>query len=104
MICKKSLTPLIIIHILLSKLKHCDIRGVAYRCVESYLQERKHVLINGFNYKGLSILNGVPQGSVLGLLLFFLCISDLHTVIKHCKFHHFADDSSLLHIINSVKK
>ena len=53
MICKKSLTPLIIIHILLSKLKHCDIRGVAYRCVESYLQERKHVLINGFNYKGL---------------------------------------------------
>ena len=48
--------------------------------------------------------SGVPQGSVLGLLLFLLCINYLKLAIKHCKAHHFADDVNLLYSNNSIKK
>ena len=81
------------------------IRGVAYSWFESYLKDRKqYVSINGYKSKHLPISLGVPQGSVLGLLLFLICINDLNTAIKHCKVYHFADDTNLLHINDSLKK
>ena len=53
---------------------------------------------------GLATINcGVPQGSVLGLLLFLLHINDLNQAIKSCKVHHFTDDTNLLYLINSIK-
>ena len=88
-------------NILLGKLKHYGIRGVAYSWFESYSKDRKqYVSINGYNSKHLSISLGVPQGSAL----FLIYINDLNTAIKHCKVHRFADDTNLLHVNESIKK
>ena len=64
----------------------------------------QHVSINGYE-SGLAAKNcGILQGSVLGALLFLLHINDLNQRIKFCKVHHFADDTNLLCLSNSIKK
>ena len=72
--------------------------------LDKELKGNQYVSINGYNSKHLSISLGVPQGSVLGPLLFLIYINDLNTAIKHCKIHHFADDANFLHINDSIKK
>ena len=64
----------------------------------------QYVFINGYE-SGLAALNcSIPQGFVLGLLLFLLYVNDLNQAIKFCKVHHFADDTNLLCLSNSIKK
>ena len=58
---------------LLKKLKRYEIRGVAPDWFSSFLSERKqYVLLNGHSSEKLEISCGVPQGSVLGPLLFLI--------------------------------
>ena len=88
----------------MGKLKHYGIRGMDYSWFESYLKARKrHISINGFYSKVLPISHGVPDGSVLGPLLFLLYIKALHTAIKFCKVHHFADDTNLPHKVTLLR-
>ena len=89
---------------LLAKLKHYEIRGVSNDWFKSYLSNRnQYVSINGFD-SGLAATNcGIPQGSVIGPLLFLLYINNLNQAIKFCKVHHFPDDTNLLCMSNFIK-
>ena len=90
--------------ILLQKLKHYGIRGIANAWFKSYLEKRKqYVTINGTDSQTNDIDHGVPQGSVLGPLLFLVYINDLNSCIKFSTTRHFADDTNLLYTINRSK-
>ena len=83
-------------NILLSKLEHYGVRGCALEWFRSYLSDRKqYVSVNGSNSSLLSINCGVPQGSVLGPLLFLLYINDLPNASKKLTFYLFADDANI---------
>ena len=91
--------------ILLHKLNYYGIRGVANDWFKSYLTNRQqHVTVYGKKSRKLDIKHGVPQGSVLGPLLFLIYINDLHKAIKNSDVYHFADDTSLIHSSTSLKK
>ena len=91
--------------ILLNKLTHYGIRGVANQWFKTYITERYQLVsINGFKSTPKLIRFGVPQGSVLGPLLFLIYINDLHNSITHSTVHHFADDTNLLYSSKSLKK
>ena len=61
-------------------------------------------LVNGFNSYISTITCGVPEGSVLEPLLFLIYMNDLNLAIKHCKVHHFIDDTDILNINKSPKR
>ena len=84
-------------NILLEKLDYYGIRAVTKNWFESYLNNQKQfVTLNGSDSSSKPVSIGVPQGSVLGPLLFLVYIIDLHKCVKYSKVYHFADDSNML--------
>ena len=80
--------------ILLMKLEHYGFRGQCYRYLRSYYQNRKqYVQVNGYNSSTLPVVNGVPQGSILGPLCFSLFINDLPLAVEEITVL-FADDAA----------
>jgi len=83
--------------ILLNKLNAYGIRGVANDWISSYLHDRKQYVVFNQNSSDLApITCGVPQGSILGPLLFLLYINDLPLCSKNADFILFADDTNIL--------
>ena len=83
--------------ILLNKLEHYGIRGIAHKWMESYLSNRKQfVSINGSDSEKLTMNYGVPQGSILGPLLFVIYINDIPEIAQYAKFILYADDANII--------
>ena len=83
--------------ILLDKLYAYGIRGLGNSWIKNYLSGRKqYVSYNNTNSAFNDIVCGVPQGSILGPLLFLLYINDLPLSSPSSHFIIFADDTNIL--------
>ena len=82
---------------LLYKLKQLGIKGTLYKWIESYLTNRvQRVVVGGQSSSYRATHAGVPQGSILGPLLFLIFINDM-TVNLKLECHQYADDTTLVH-------
>ena len=90
--------------ILLSKLYHYGIRGPVNKWFSSYLNGRVQTAqIDKQTSSKRNVLTGVPQGSVLGPLLFLIYINDIYDSSKKLSFYLFADDTNLLYADKDLK-
>ena len=87
---------------LVSKLKHNTIFGELFHILFDFLSNRKQrVVLNGQNSSWANVHAGVPQGSILGPLIFLIYISDLSdNLTSNAKL--FADDTSLFSVVHDV--
>ena len=83
--------------ILLQKLRMVGITGKVYGWIKNFLSNRKQsVAVEGCMSSESNVTSGVPQGSVLGPILFLVHISDIDKEAHHCKVSSFADDTRIM--------
>jgi len=90
--------------ILIEKLQYYGIRNNTLELFRNYLSNRKqYVEYDGTKSDYLTLQTGVPQGSVLGPLLFLIYMNDIAVASKLFKFILFADDTTLKSTMNIMK-
>ena len=91
-------------NILLAKLEHYEIRGLQNEWFCSYLTNRQQFIsVNNSDSDPLQITCGVPQGSVLGPVLFLIYMNDFTNCSSIFDFHLFADDTNLFHTYSGLQ-
>lgn len=81
---------------LLEKVKSYGISGELLKWIESFISGRKQcMVVKGEKSETKQVLNGVPQGLVLGPLLFVIYINDLGNVVENSSIYMYADDTKL---------
>ncbi|KAL0881825.1 hypothetical protein ABMA27_001603 [Loxostege sticticalis] len=89
--------------VLLEKLKRIGIRGNLFRWFSSYVQNRcQTVVLSGYSSSPMCIPSGVPQGSLLGPLLFNIFINDISSCFIYSKILLYADDMKILHSVKNA--
>ena len=85
------------------KLAHFGITGILNKWFQSFLSSRfQRVVVEGTYSDWLEVSSGVPQGSVLGPILFLLYINDMPSyLLQNSSLMLFADDSKLYRVINN---
>ena len=86
-------------------MEHYGIRGVVHQWFASYLSNREQFFsVNGHNSSLKKVSCGVPQGSVLGPLLFLIYINDLPNATKSLSFFLFVDDTNIYFESDDIEK
>ena len=89
-------------HRLLYKLKYYGISGQTLNWISAFLSNRTQtVVVDGRSSSTVPVTSGVPQGTVLGPVLFLVYINDLPDYLTYSKLRLFADDSILYRTIRS---
>ena len=84
--------------ILISILHYVGFSNSAIDMIKSFVTDRTQcVKIDNTFSDSINVTTGVPQGSILGPLLFSIYTSNFHTCLKYCNYHFYADDTQLYH-------
>ena len=80
--------------ILLNKLQNYGLTINTVNWIQNYLTNRQQqIMVNGITSLCKNITCGVPQGSIMGPLLFLLFINDMKPIFEHCNYKLYADDT-----------
>jgi len=90
---------------LIEKLRLYGISGMALKWIVSYMTDRSQVVnIDGVSSSEMPCDDGVPQGSVLGVLFFIIFINDINLFVKNVVIYLFADDILIFIIGDNLKQ